>query len=184
MSPLHSFGRRSRGDKWNHERGKERKKKRWWWGSKRARESYKDKVPQVLKNTLHASAIIPLCLSPVSKQTGEPPSPGILICSPNVLWQRNWSHFNTNKLDLTAHLQCKTCLQVWEEWPPPKKAEQDTLKCSDETSSWWSGFKGGVKKGRKAVYDMYDWWLSDEVLSAAVQWIWIYLSDMIAVILS
>lgn len=32
-------------------------------GSKRARESSKDKVPQVLKNTLHASAIIPhVCL--------------------------------------------------------------------------------------------------------------------------
>lgn len=118
MSPVLSkliWEKVSKGDRWNHE-GKVRK--RW---AVRTR-IYKDKVPQVIKNSLHAAAIIPVCLSPVLKQTCELLSPGILICSPNVLWQRNWSHLNTNKLDLAAHLQCRACLQVWRqaEWPPPK----------------------------------------------------------------
>lgn len=146
MRPVHSkliWEKVSKGERWNHE-GEERNR---WVVRTRV---YKDKVPEVLKNSLHVSAIIPVCLSPVLKQTCEPLSPGILICSPNVQWQRNCSHLNTNKLDLAAHLQCKAGLQEWQwaEWPPPKNREgYGWIVPSGQT-----GFKTqGVKEGRKCI---------------------------------
>lgn len=45
-------------------------------------------VAPFLRNSLHAVAIMPACHPPASKQTCEPLSSGIFICSPNVLWQK------------------------------------------------------------------------------------------------
>lgn len=130
------------------------------------RRVYKDKALRVLKNSLHASAIIPECLSSVSKQTCEPVSPGILICGPNVLWQRNSSHLHTNKLDLTAHLHCKTCLQVWQE-DHLQKAEEDRAEFfSVPTIQWSSWVQNNRSEGRekscvRALWLKGLWWGPD-----------------------
>lgn len=130
------------------------------------RRVYKDKALRVLKNSLHASAIIPECLSSVSKQTCEPVSPGILICSPNVLWQRNSSHLHTNKLDLTAHLHCKTCMQVWQV-DHLQKAEEDRAEFfSVPTIQWSSWVQNNRSEGREkscvwALWLKGLWWGPD-----------------------
>lgn len=127
---------------------------------------------------VHASAITTVCLLPVLKQTGELLSPGILICSLNVLWQRNWSHLKTNKLDLAAHLQCKACPP----WCGIRKRSDSLWQAGRRYGEILWHERGSVVKlgskrealkgGGKAVCG--DWWVSDGFLSAAGSWIWMH----------